>query len=62
MRWAEHVARLGEMRNEHRILHRKPEGKRPLTRSRHRWEEIKMYLMEIGWEDADRIHLAQDRN
>jgi hypothetical protein len=41
----------------------KPEGNRPLGRPRRRWEDnIKMYLTEIGWEDVDCIHLAQDRD
>jgi hypothetical protein len=45
MRWAGHVARMGEERGVHRVLVGKPEGKRPLGRSRHRWEDnIKMDL------------------
>jgi hypothetical protein len=41
----------------------KSEGKRPLERPRHRWEyNIKMDLMEVGWEDLDWIHVAHDRN
>jgi hypothetical protein len=36
MRWAEHVARMGEKRNVYRLLVRKPEGKRPLGRPRRR--------------------------
>jgi hypothetical protein len=44
-------------------LVRKPEGKRPLGRHRFRWEgNIKMHLREIGLEDVDWIHLAQDRD
>jgi len=54
MRWAGHVACTGEMRNAHKILVRKPEGKRPLARPRHRWEyNIRMDLKEIGWEGMD---------
>jgi hypothetical protein len=42
---------------------RKPVGKRLLGRPRHRWEvNIKMDLREIRWEDADWMHLAQDRD
>jgi hypothetical protein len=41
------------MRNAYKILIRKPEGKRPLGRCRHRWEDIKMDLGEIGWEGVD---------
>jgi hypothetical protein len=37
MRWAGHVARMGEKRNMYRLLVRKPEGKRPLRRPRRRW-------------------------
>jgi hypothetical protein len=49
MRWAGHVACMGEGRNVYRVLVRKPEGKRPLGRSRSRWEDgIKMDLREIG--------------
>jgi hypothetical protein len=50
IRWAGHVARMGEGRNVYRVLVGKPEGKRPLKRSRSRWEGgIKMDLREIGW-------------
>jgi len=37
MKWAGHVARMGQMRNSFTILVGKPKGKRPLGRSRHRW-------------------------
>jgi hypothetical protein len=62
MRWAGHVARMGENRNAHRLLVGKPEGKRPLLRPRRRWvDNIRMDL-EVGWGDLDWIGLAQDRN
>jgi hypothetical protein len=49
-RWAGNVARMGEGRNVYRVLVRKPEGKRPLERPKHRWEGvIKMDPREIGW-------------
>ena len=49
MRWAGHVARMGEGRGVHRVLVGKPEGKRPLGRPRRRWEDnIKMVLQEVG--------------
>jgi hypothetical protein len=49
MRWAGHVARMGEKRHVYRILVGKPEGKRPLGRPRRRWvDNIKMDLTEIG--------------
>jgi hypothetical protein len=50
MRWAGHVARMGEGRNVYRVLFGNPVGKRPLKRPRRRWEEgVKMDLREIGW-------------
>jgi hypothetical protein len=53
MRWAGHVARVGEGRGVHRVLVGKPEGKRPLGRPRHRWEDnIKMDLQEVGGDYA----------
>jgi hypothetical protein len=49
MRWAGHVARMGEDRKVYRVLAGKPEGKRPLGKPRHRWEDgIRMDLREIG--------------
>jgi hypothetical protein len=62
MRWAGHVARMGEKRNVYRLLVRKPKGKRPLGRPRRRWiDNIKMELLEIGVSVVDWIGLAQDR-
>jgi len=49
MRWAGHVACIGEGRGVPRVLVGKPEGKRPLGRPRRRWEDnIKMDLQEVG--------------
>jgi hypothetical protein len=49
MRWAGHVARMGEKRNVYRLLVGKPEGKRPLGRPTHRWvDNIKMDLVQKG--------------
>jgi hypothetical protein len=63
MRWAGHVARMGEKRNAYRLLVGKPEGKRPLGRPRRRWmDNIRMDLGKVGWSDVDWIVLAQDRN
>jgi hypothetical protein len=63
MRWADHVARMGEKRNAYRLLVRKPEGKAPLGRPRSMWvDNINMDLGEVGWGDVDWIGLAKDRN
>ena len=63
MRWAGHVARMEERRGVNRVLLGKPEGKRPLGRLRHKWEDsIKMDLMEVGCGGTDWIELAQDRD
>jgi hypothetical protein len=49
MRWAGHVARMGEGRNVYRVLVGKPEGKEPLGSPRRRWEDgIKMDPKEVG--------------
>jgi len=49
IRWARHVARMGEGRVVHRVLVGKPEGKKPSGRPRRRWEvNIKMDLQEVG--------------
>jgi hypothetical protein len=62
MRWAGHVARIGEKRNVYKLLVRKPEGKRPLGRPRRRWiDNIKVGLLEIGLSFVDWIDLALDR-
>jgi hypothetical protein len=61
MRWAGHVARLGEKRNVYRLLAGKPEGKRPLGRPRCKWmDNIGMDLGEVGCSDMDWIGVAQD--
>ncbi|KAJ4446228.1 hypothetical protein ANN_12922 [Periplaneta americana] len=63
LRWAGHVARMGESRNAYKVLVGRPEVKRPLGRPRRRWEDnIKMDLREVGYEDRDWINLAQDRD
>jgi hypothetical protein len=61
MRWAGHVARMGEGRKLYRVLVGKPEGKRPFGRPRHRWENWnRMDLREIGWGCVEWIRLAQE--
>jgi hypothetical protein len=60
MRWAGHVARMGEKRNVYRLLVGKPEEKRPLGRPRRRWtNNVKMDLLGIGLSVVDWIGLAQ---
>jgi hypothetical protein len=59
IRWAGHVARMGETRNAYRILVGNPEGKRPLGRPRLMWEDnIEMDLREMGWYGLDRSGLG----
>jgi len=62
MRWAGHVARVGERRGVYRVLVENSEGKRLLGRPRPRWEDnIKMDLQKVVW-GMDCIELAQDRD
>jgi hypothetical protein len=59
MRWARHMAWLGEQRGVHRVLVGKPEGKRPLGGPRRRWEDnIKMDVQEVGGGRGDWMELA----
>ena len=61
MRWAGHIARMGEGIGVYRVLVGKPEGKRPLERHRRRWEDnIKIDVQEVGCGGMDWIELAQD--
>jgi hypothetical protein len=63
MRWAGHVARMGEERGVYRALVGKPEGRRPLGRPRRRWvDNIRMDLQEVECGYMDWIGLAQDRD
>jgi hypothetical protein len=56
MRWAGHVARMGEGRDVYRILVGRPEGKRPLGRPRRRWEDnVKLDHREMGIDGANWI-------
>ena len=63
LRWAGRVARMEEGRGVHKVLVRKPEGKRPLGRQRRRWEDnIRIDLHEVKWSCGDWMELAQDRD
>jgi hypothetical protein len=63
MRRLGHVACIVEKWNAYGVLAGKPEGKRPLGRSRRRWENnSKTNLRDIGWDGMDWIRLAQDRD
>jgi len=63
MRWAGHVARMGEERGVYRVLVGKPEGKRPLGRPRRRRVDILGWLSrKVGCEYMNWIGLAQDRD
>jgi hypothetical protein len=62
MRWAGHLARMGEKRNTYRILVGMPEEKRPLGRARRTWvDNIKMDLRQMGWDGVTLIGLARNR-
>jgi hypothetical protein len=62
MRWAGHVAHMGEGRDVYRVLVGRPQRKKPLGRLRHRWEDnIKMDLREIWIDGANWIQLVRDR-
>jgi hypothetical protein len=62
IRWVGHVARMGEKRNMYRLLVGKQEGKESTRKTRCRWvDNIKMGLVEIGWDAVDWLGLAQDR-
>ena len=63
MRWAGHVAHMGEERRVYRVLVGKLEGRRPLGRPRHKWvDNIRLDLQEVGCGYMDWIGLAQDRD
>jgi hypothetical protein len=63
MRWAGHVASIGEGKGTHRVLVGKPEGQRPMGKPRCRWgDNIKMDLQEVGCGGMDWIELAQERD
>jgi hypothetical protein len=63
MRWAGHVARMGEGRGVHRVLVERPEGRRSLGRPRRRREDnIKRDLQEVGGDCGYWMERAQDRD
>ena len=63
MRWAGHVARMGERRGAYRVLVGKFEAKRPLGKPRSRWEDnITMDFQEVVCEGMDWIDVAEDRD
>jgi hypothetical protein len=57
MRWVRHVTRMREERKVYRVLMGKPEGRRPLERPRHRWEDgIRKDLRETGWKGGYKVN------
>ena len=62
MRRTRHVAYKAEKEGAYRVLVGKSKGKRPFGRTRHRWEDIKMDLQEVGCWGMDWIDLAQNRD
>jgi len=62
MRWAGHVACVGDSKAVYRVVMGRSEGKRPLGRPRRRWvDNIKMNIQEVGWVGVDWLELTQDR-
>jgi len=58
-----HVAWMGHMENVNKILVRKSEGKRPIGRLLHNWEDnIRIHRRETGWEGVEWIYVAQDKD
>jgi len=63
MRWAGHVARMGEEKEVYRVLLGKPEGRIPLGRPRRRWvDNNRMDLQDVGCKYMDWVGLDQDRD
>jgi len=63
MRWAGHVAHMGEWRGVYRVLVANPERKRTLVNPSHKWEDnIKVDIQEVGYACMDRIELVQVRD
>jgi hypothetical protein len=63
VRWAGHIARVGQKRNVYKLFIGKSERKRPRGRPGHRWEDnIRINVREIVWEGVDWIHMARDRD
>jgi hypothetical protein len=62
MRWAGHVARMGEKRKGYKVLVGKPEGRRPLGRPRQRWEDGIGMDLRKRMEGVEWIHLAHNRD
>jgi hypothetical protein len=62
LRLVRHVERMEIVRNVHKVLVGKTEGKRPLGRARRRWgDNIRLDLKEVGWKGVNWSHLAEDR-
>jgi hypothetical protein len=64
-RWAGHVARIGEKRNEYRLLVRQPEGKKPLGRPRRTWvDNILGWILErwdgVMWTGLVSLRIGTD--
>jgi hypothetical protein len=62
LKWAGHVARMGERRGVYRALVGKPEERRPLGKPRRIWDNnIKVDLREVRWKGKDQIDVPQNR-
>ena len=61
MRWVWHVACMKEKKNAYKILVRKPEGRRPIGRPTHMWEDIKVDLKDKGWKEVNVLMWFRDK-
>jgi hypothetical protein len=59
MGWEGYIASIGKTGNAYKILVGKPEGRRPLEKPVHKWEDIKTDLKDIGYEGVEWIQVAQ---
>jgi hypothetical protein len=63
MRWAGHVTCIEKRRGPYRVLVGRPEGKRPLERSKHRWEDYnEIDVKDVRWGSIDWAVLARGRD
>jgi hypothetical protein len=60
IKWAGHMGHMRDRRDVYKVFVRRPDGKRPLGRTRCRWDSIKTDRQEVGWRGMDWIYLASN--